>query len=125
MLRIDSAKHLGFSRCYESEILRCGSERHCDTISQPGAVALQKERGLTRLAERPLVKVPDSLWLQNCHSCEPTAGRQLLKRLSTRLSISMPIIPVSAKIRTPTKTLSVWKVAPATVIIKPIPAVAA
>ena len=30
-----------------------------------------------------------------------------------------------AKIRTPTKTLSVWKVAPATVIMKPIPAVAA
>ena len=38
---------------------------------------------------------------------------------------SIPIIPVSAKMRTPTKTLSVWKVAPATVIMKPIPAVAA
>ncbi len=37
----------------------------------------------------------------------------------------MPIMPLKAKIRTPTKTLSVWNVAPATVIIKPMPAVAA
>ena len=33
--------------------------------------------------------------------------------------------PVIVMIRMPTKTLSVWKVAPATVMRKPIPAVAA
>jgi hypothetical protein len=37
----------------------------------------------------------------------------------------VPIIPATAKMITPTNTLSVWNVAPATVIMKPIPAVAA
>jgi hypothetical protein len=59
------------------------------------------------------------------YSADPTAGRQRLKRFSTRVIASVPIMPVSANMSTPTKTLSVWKVAPATVIIKPMPAVAA
>src|SRR5712692_3208726 len=59
------------------------------------------------------------------YSTDPTLGRQVSNRLSTRVSNSIPSIPVSANTRTPTKTLSVWKVAPATVIINPMPAVAA
>ena len=59
------------------------------------------------------------------YASAPTLGRHLSNRCSMRSMTSVKIIPVIAKISTPTNTLSVWKVAPATVIMKPIPAVAA
>lgn len=55
----------------------------------------------------------------------PTFGRHLSKRCSIRSNTSVMIMPLIAKIKTPTNTLSVWNVAPATVIMKPMPAVAA
>src|SRR3989338_4700951 len=54
----------------------------------------------------------------------PTFTRHLSSRLSSLPIASIQNMPVVAKIKIPTKTLSVWKVAPAAVIIKPIPAVA-
>lgn len=68
--------------------------------------------------------LPTGVPIQN-YSAAPTFGRHLSKRRSTLVNSSMETIPVRAKMRTPTKTLSVWNVAPATVIMKPIPAVAA
>jgi hypothetical protein len=55
----------------------------------------------------------------------PTFGRHRSNFLSARSTTSVAIMPLMANMRTPTKTLSVWNVAPATVIINPMPAVAA
>ena len=62
---------------------------------------------------------------KTCYPAAPTLGRHLSNLTSSLFKISIQNIPVVAKTRMPTKTLSVWKVAPATVIMKPIPAVAA
>src|SRR5262249_44490976 len=59
------------------------------------------------------------------HQAAPTRGRQLSTRCSTRPMTSMRASPATAMMITPTNTLSVWKLAPAMLIIKPIPAVAA
>lgn len=53
-----------------------------------------------------------------------TGGRQRPKRASARARISLHTTPNAAIRKTPTKTLSVWKLDPATAMRKPSPAAA-
>src|SRR5215470_6260425 len=61
-------------------------------------------------------------WRSSCGCCSQVGARQTSTRCSIRCTISTNITPTATMVSTPTKTLSVWKRAPAWLIMAPTPA---